>query len=335
MGVGERVLLAAIGPENVSLFPSPLLNKIWERKLLPAKIHMANNHGVRLFGLHLIAVVGSPTHRDFSRYAANRGFAVPCGSQFRFVVSDSNWDRLPSLSTTTPLLIAIQLQESVEQPSAHPIDSSHLLTFSSNRKLADDVADFLLDFSFCSGFLPSKILASFLETRSMPLLFQRKVEFAFKMGLVQDAAIPYVSFSSLARNGRAFGSATHLSDFCRLWDAFFLDLLNEIDFTREKLLTILLSYPTFKNQISPFRLKEALANLPAGIHHLVVQRRSLEARTNPKLRNKILPIFTVLDVRGKGRKRFGFKSGDTIPTNIRDAVGAEAIYLSRIYVGKK
>lgn len=333
--MNDRVLLAAVHPNNLSLFPSPLLSRIWEKRLLPAKLYLAKHCGIRLFGLRLVPFVGSPNHRDFEKYATDRGFSIPCSDKFRFILSDGAWDRLPPLSSTSPLLIAIQLQSTSQAPVAHPLDEAHLLAYSSNRKLVDDISDFLLDFSFCSGFLPSRILACFFSKNTMRDLFKRKVEFAYKRGLLDGSDVPYVSFSSLARQSRSFGSALHLSQFCALWDAFLLEIVDEISFTRSDLLKALASYPTYRNQISPARLKQVIDKTPSGINQLIVQRKSLSARTNPRYRNRILPIFSSLNIKGTGRKRFGVRVGGSIDVAIRDAVESEALYLSRIYVGTK
>ncbi|MBL4918555.1 hypothetical protein [Szabonella alba] len=336
MSTGARILLAAVGQNNVTNFPIPVIQKLWELRLLSAKKNLAVTAGIRLSGVSIHPILGSPQHRDFSEWSAARGFPIPCGQSYRFIVSDNGWDTLPTVVTNNPLLVAIDLQKADGYLGPHPLDVDVAHTGATVKTVANHLADFLLDISFANSYLPAKIIQGTLgPTGTLKELFRKKVIFAHQAGHLAEETAPYVSFSALARKSDKFGTEAHLDAFVRLWDEFMLRVISGAQISREQMARTILNYPSYRNQLPERPLLRILEDAPQGICHLVVQKRSMEARTNPKLRNKLDALLTGLDSRGSGGRKFGLSFGDDPPLHAAELAASDAIYLTRVYLGAK
>jgi hypothetical protein len=249
-------------------------------------------------------------------------------------VSDKAWETLPALSATNPLLVTIQISENPEPLSQHPLSAQALLSVVNQGGIVDTVADFVLDFSFCHGYIPNKLIELICERiGGHGQFFRDKVDYAHRLNSSIGRNLPYISFSALSRDGHQFGSTSHLKRFTELWDGFISEQLTKSTVTRRDNLRFLAGYPSFGKQISPTHMKNALDVLPPGVHYLVVQRRSMSAGKNPRFRNQVETAFGSLSVKGAGGKSFGFQIGPELPPALVDLVRTGAAYLTRVYVG--
>lgn len=341
LGQTERYAIAAVDGDNTYRFPAFTLRSIWERMLFPLKRTMIEEYGLQLFGIRLEHHCAPYQDRDFHNIVQGLDLGDPLNSKVRFIISDLPFEKLPNLDDSHPILIAIELGDGPIVWAPHPLNKKCVHVKVEFERLADLISDIVLDISFTNSYGVQKIFSYLAEVGvTSARILELKAEFLrenLKLFRYKNANVlrgaPYVSFSAACRGEEEFGSARHLARFVAAWDEFIMSILSSTNSPADVVVNIVNDFPGFKRQLSPTLVADVVHKLSPGVHMLLVQRGGHSARTNPKFVNEIKAGFDLLEIRGRGSKKFGVFAGGTLPNAAKNLVRKRAAYAVRLHVG--
>jgi hypothetical protein len=313
------------------MIPESALASLWDRRIKPIKDKLAIQSGIRLYGIKIKSEVRTIGQGRWQSLLTEAGLPNNAAKSVRFVLSAFGWENISQISIASDLFHCIELVDGDQEISRAMPQGGAVVSQVKYDALLDFVSDAILDMSYANGYWPQKLLVD-PSTNSLEIVWlsAQKAKFASERGYITGDNLKYACFSSIARGDSKFGSEDHLNRFVEIWDDFILEMLGTAQISESSSLKLLAKYPSWNNRVSEQSLADVLSKQTVPVAVLLVERRSLNARTNPKFRNVVNGIKSKLAFSNRRGPFVGLFNGAILPSEIAQCIDSKVFYALRV-----